>query len=1332
MNKWMIVGVGLITSVQPALTAPPFTFGEGNVIFEAEEFSTNISPRSAHSWIFTNQLAGSSGAGYMDTTPDNGFAYPNWHDDSPELQYEINFSQTGTYKVWVRAYGLDGDSDSVHWGLNGKTNNTGISWNNYNNWIWTNNTAGASATISVTNTGISRLNLWIREDGAKIDRVAISSDTNFQPRIGNAWHIPGNVSEPGVPIMRMPFGSIFSNTAVTIFSGNQFQSGANGANQLGLGSTIFYRKSTNTNWIEAPMAFHSQSGNNKYYSGIIPANVFSPGDVVQYYIRIPYSDRLTTYLYISGGVAQESEVESVAQSNPYNYKVLPTPPAGLASPSDWRDVNIYQIFTDRFFDGNPNNNSSDPEDKFNPSSALGVHGGDLKGVEKKLDYIKALGANAIWISPIPLTAKTNVAYHGYVARDFYQLAPHWGTVEELTNMVAEAHKRGIYVILDVVCNHQSTLIDSGDAGFPAWNFSGYNMRWTVATNQYPAPFNNLSYFHNNGNTANYDDPTQVTLGDLRGLDDLKTETEYVRTNMVEIYKFWMDLADFDGFRLDASKHAEIGFWQHWNPEIREYAIAKGKTNFFTYGENIAGDAANGYYTGTKAGAGFANDSALDYPLYNSINSAFATASGNTKQIEDHYNALPVYYDPYAQNRLVTFLDNHDKNRFMSSGLANNNMSRLGNALSFLYSSRGIPCLYQGTEQAFNGGTSPNNREDVFDGQYEQGPSLGDNFNMTHQGFLQIAKLNNFRRLYPALRTGDHVNKWNNNSGPGLFAYTRRLSTQEVLVVLNTSGSSQNLPERSSIYAPGTIMVNLFNTNETITVTGASNTPQITMPGSSYKMFIAQSQWSSLDPVVTSQVPAHAAGNVNVLAPLVLRFSKPMNTNSVHSALTITPSVSGTFSWNASRTEMTFTPGGLGFTSLSTNMIRLETNAMDSVDGKLFYAPFETFFATSASSVTDVVPPSVSIDAPVSLSTLSGQVIVSGTASDNAAVTKVEFRLDGGSWVTAVGTTSWSLALDTEHFLNGTHTLYARSTDSSANVSSNASVTVRFFNVPGNYDERLASGNGTDVTNCDASVWFADRPYVFGSFGFAGGNTGFVGNVISGVCAEAQALYQYERFSPAGFNYIADCPAGIYEITLLEVETFWNAANQRVFDVYIQGEQVLTNFDVFVAAGGKNNPLTLSFTAVVTDAKADIQFVPQIDAPRVSGIRLTKIGDVDTDGDGTPDWWMLGHFDHATGQEGDQSLADDDADGDDFSNLMEFIAGTDPLNINSYLFIAEFGTGEVAFPSVLGRTYQLEANNVTDEVWSVIVSNQAGTGGMLVIPTTNDPPTRWYRTSVKLP
>ena len=521
------------------------------------------------------------------------------------------------------------------------------------------------------------------------------------------------------------------------------------------------------------------------------------------------------------------------------------------SPDDWRDENIYFIFLDRFNDGDPANNNVNPEQAYDPAHRHGIHGGDFKGVQDKLDYIQALGATAIWITPIPDNVGWS-SYHGYGAHDFSKVAPHWGTESDLTNMVAAAHARGIRIILDIVVNHAGNRIDSADEGWARYNDAGYHLRWADATHRYPAPSDSTDHFHNHGHIQLYSDPQQV-LGELHGLDDLKTETEYVRTNMVNIYNRWIDVADVDGYRLDTVKHVDMGFWQHFNPAIREHAAAVGKTNFFQFGEVLdGGDEKCGSYTGTKAGGAFANDSVLDYPLYFRMNRVFAEAKGSTKELADRYEALATHYDEAAQARLVTFLDNHDQPRFLSPGLANGNTNRLALALTFLYSSLGIPCLYYGTEQAFDGGHDPHNREDMFAGQSEQGPSRGDNFDMTHPLFRHVQMLNNFRRLYPSLRRGSQVNLWSDASGPGLFAYARRLGTEEVLVILNTAESDQTLESQSTTYAPGTVLVNLFDPNETLAITDATNTPPISVAGTAAKMFVAAALWKPLDPVVAGQ------------------------------------------------------------------------------------------------------------------------------------------------------------------------------------------------------------------------------------------------------------------------------------------------------------------------------------------------------------------------------------------------------------------------------------------------------------------------------------------------
>jgi len=1024
-----------------------------------------------------------------------------------------------------------------------------------------------------------------------------------------------------------------------------------------------------------------------------------------------------------------------------------------ADNSYWQGQSIYQIITDRFFDGDPSNNNA--EGNYNPSSSGSVHGGDFKGIEQKLDYIKALGATAIWISPVVRNGHSQ--FHGYAATDFYHVAPHWGSLADLQHLIQAAHARGILVIDDIVVNHGDDLIYSTDSGYSTFVAppSGYTLKYRSSSVVFAPPFDtyNASYtsannaltnlFHNNGAIANFNDDTQVTLGELSGLDDFRTESAYVRAQMTAIYEYWIGQAGFDGFRIDTTKHVDMGFWQAWCPAVHAYAATNGLPNFFMFGEVEDGSESKcGSYTGTMGGGAFKEDSVVDYPLYFMVNNVFASATGNTKQIEDHYNAVAANYDPAAQMRLVTFLDNHDQPRFLSVGGAT--ADRLKVALSFLYTSRGVPCLYYGTEQGFNGTTDPNDREDMFAGQFKDGPAGVDSFNMTHPLFQLIALLNNFRRLYPALQTGSHVNKWNDPTGPGLFAYARRLANEEVFVVLNTSTSAQTLTNRSTTLAAGTPIINLFDTNEVLTVEAGPQTPLIAMPGTSAKIFVAQPDWKPLDPVVISNFPAHDAQSVRTDSSIVLRFSKPMDTNSVQSAFSATPAFSGLFFWSAAHDAMAFTPAGNGLPPLTTVVVRLTNTAFDAVSGNSFYAPYLMQFHTAAT--VDPTPPAVTLINPTNQALVSGNLVISGSASDNVAVQKVEISLDGGAWFAASGTTSWTFALNSSNFLNGAHTISARATDASGNLSQTNSASVRFLNIPGAYMQRVSGGNPNSVVDCAGNMWAKDLPYSLGGFGYSGGTTGYVANSIINVCAQAQSLYQRERYSTnsAGDLYQFDCPIGVYEVTLLEAETYWNAPNKRKFNVYIQGRQVLTNYDIYAAAGAMNTPVSLVFTNAVPASRLQVLFTPVTDNARVSGIQARKIADLYSDTDGIPDWWRIAYFGHALGSASDHSRAGDDADGDGVSNLTEFLLATDPANAASSPTKPSFNvtavtqnqsTVQLACDGAASNwTYQLQVRDTLDggSPWTNTGPPILGSGAAVIFPSI-DPKqdaTRYFRVQAR--
>ena len=322
---------------------------------------------------------------------------------------------------------------------------------------------------------------------------------------------------------------------------------------------------------------------------------------------------------------------------------------------------------------------------------------------------------------------------------------------------------------------------------------------------------------------------QETTGDFPGgLKDLATDNPDVKDALVRSFEYWIQVADFDGFRIDTVKHIDRpeiarnvrGFWGVFNDKMRAKAKALGKQNFFIFGEGFDGnDDLIGSYTwgGTDAQGTFGRfDSMFNFPQkYRGIDPVFANDQP-TKNLECLYNsrmgrnptdawcmsngysAGPTYpamphaasdaggvgLPPNALN--VNFLDNHDLPRFLFEKTDERVMT---SALGFLFTWDGIPCIYYGTEQLFAGGVDPKNREDMFRGNEAKGFAP---FATDHAAFQHVKALIQLRKDHVALRRGTISPAWSTTvAGPrrdaGIFAFERSVPGAEtLLVVLNTS------------------------------------------------------------------------------------------------------------------------------------------------------------------------------------------------------------------------------------------------------------------------------------------------------------------------------------------------------------------------------------------------------------------------------------------------------------------------------------------------------------------------------------------------------------------
>ncbi len=329
---------------------------------------------------------------------------------------------------------------------------------------------------------------------------------------------------------------------------------------------------------------------------------------------------------------------------------------------------IYFIMTDRFYDGDDLNNNFDDVNKNDPKA---YHGGDLKGIIEKLDYIESLGTTAIWITPV--VENEYAGYHGYWTKDFYNVDPHLGTMSNLKKLVEECHKRDIKVILDHVVNH-----------------TGYKSPWLNEDDK-------KDWFHPKKNITNWSDQNQVENGWLAGLPDLNQDNPDVRKYLLDNTSWWIEKTNVDGMRLDTVKHVSKDFWNEF-----AYTIKQKYPNFYLLGE-VWSD--NPRYLEQYHKLGI--DGLTNYSIYNGIRNAF-TRFGKTSTLVNAIKNEKHFSNPDLNG---IFIDNHDNKRLVSLAGEYKN-EYLKQALTFIMTYPSIPIIYYGTEIGMEGGDDPDNRRDM--------------------------------------------------------------------------------------------------------------------------------------------------------------------------------------------------------------------------------------------------------------------------------------------------------------------------------------------------------------------------------------------------------------------------------------------------------------------------------------------------------------------------------------------------------------------------------------------------------------------------------------------
>ncbi len=352
-----------------------------------------------------------------------------------------------------------------------------------------------------------------------------------------------------------------------------------------------------------------------------------------------------------------------------------------------KDV-VYLIMPDRFANGDPSNDTLEEcVEPCNRKEPFGRHGGDIQGIIDHLDYLADLGVTAIWSTPLTLDNEGFASYHGYSCSDYYHIDPRYGSNELYKELVAKAHEKGIKFIFDVVTNHCGTAHWwAGDYPSSDWvnnveNPLISNHGWMMQSD----PVNRSTRDHKMMEEGWFD----------YSMPDMNLENPLVFNYFRQLYCWWIEWADLDGLRVDTFPYNEKWAMARWTRSIlEEYPNL-----------NIVGECWNAvpaicaYWEGdsnNRDGYSSGLPSVMDFPLQEKISQGLSHQPDGwmwgghgvyTTLVQDF-----LYGDP---NTLLTFLDNHDIERFADT--IDGDLAKYKIGMAIIATTRGVPQLLYGTE-----------------------------------------------------------------------------------------------------------------------------------------------------------------------------------------------------------------------------------------------------------------------------------------------------------------------------------------------------------------------------------------------------------------------------------------------------------------------------------------------------------------------------------------------------------------------------------------------------------------------------------------------------------
>jgi len=502
---------------------------------------------------------------------------------------------------------------------------------------------------------------------------------------------------------------------------------------------------------------------------------------------------------------------------------------------------IYLIMPDRFANGDPlNDEPAEFPGSHDRNKPRAYHGGDLRGVEQHLAYLKDLGVTTLWLTPIVKNGATQ-DYHGYGAVDLYAVDPHLGTLADYQELVQAAHKQHMKIFFDVVPNHVGPLHPwAAHPPMPDW-FHGTPEHHLTAASPLKGAFYGLPEKKEITNDAfeSLVDPHtppqlrwNLTEGWFAGiLPDLNTENPAVVEYLAQNSIWWAEETGLDGYRIDTFPYVSREFWEQWHTALRRIY-----PRLSTIGEVFHPDptVTSFYQGGRKGWDGIDTQltTPFDFPLYFALRDVLLNGAPVGK-LANILRQDSLYPHPEF---LVPFFGNHDTTRI--SGTAEGMPARLKLAFALIFTVRGIPEMYYGDEIGMPGGRDPDNRRD-FPGGWTEDPrnaftKIGRTLEQ-EEVHAYVTTLLAVRAQHPALRRGK---LWSLASDDTTFVFMRESDEEKIVVAFHTGQGAREIavPLQDSPAQLSTSATALFGMGQAEL---AGKTIKLRLPGQSVSVFLLQ-------------------------------------------------------------------------------------------------------------------------------------------------------------------------------------------------------------------------------------------------------------------------------------------------------------------------------------------------------------------------------------------------------------------------------------------------------------------------------------------------------------